>query len=404
MYKASNLLPESPYSSRIWRHKLNIQCATLFPAGVELYGFERYELRFSRSNGSWDVKKILGEAKVYEDGSAMFKVPSHTPVYFQCIDEKGQVVQTMRSWSTLMPGETFGCVGCHEDKNTIPLSKKSTIAMKKGAQKLDEFYGPARGFSYMKEIQPIMDKHCIKCHDGVKTKVDKITGKNGMTLIDLTGKTTDPRPEHAAHYKEGGRAWARSYLSLTQNPPRSRMGSPAKWVSPQSGVKMLPPYYTGSVKSPLLKMLREGHGKTKLSREELDKICAWIDLVVPYCGDYVEANVWSKTEVAKYLHFQRKHERYATIARRNTEALLKDRHGKTHKIVDPAPRYVCFSKISEDQAFMKFFKELLHRQYVYVIKMISSIPTVNSYHSVNLDTFAGSHVSQWSFPFSMPTF
>lgn len=32
----------------------------------------------------------------------------------------------------------------------------------------------------------------------------------------------------------------------------------------------------------------------KLSREELDKLAAWIDMVVPYCGDYVEANAWSE--------------------------------------------------------------------------------------------------------------
>ena len=38
--------------------------------------------------------------------------------------------------------------------------------MKVGPQKLAPFYGPARGFSFGKEIQPILDKHCTKCHDG----------------------------------------------------------------------------------------------------------------------------------------------------------------------------------------------------------------------------------------------
>jgi hypothetical protein len=32
----------------------------------------------------------------------------------------------------------------------------------------------------------------------------------------------------------------------------------------------------------------------KLSRKELDMLAAWIDLVVPYCGDYLEANAWSE--------------------------------------------------------------------------------------------------------------
>jgi len=66
---------------------------------------------------AWDVKVVLGETPVYEDGSAAFEVPARTPVYFQAIDAQGHVVQTMRSWSTLMPGEVFDCVGCHEKKN-----------------------------------------------------------------------------------------------------------------------------------------------------------------------------------------------------------------------------------------------------------------------------------------------
>ena len=35
-----------------------------------------------------------------------------------------------------------------------------------------------------------------------------------------------------------------------------------------------------------------------LSREDMDKLCAWIDLVIPFCGDYVEANAWSEAERA----------------------------------------------------------------------------------------------------------
>ena len=32
-------------------------------------------------------------------------------------------------------------------------------------------------------------------------------------------------------------------------------------------------------------------GERRLSREELDKIATWIDLGVPFCGDYFEAGV-----------------------------------------------------------------------------------------------------------------
>jgi hypothetical protein len=29
----------------------------------------------------------------------------------------------------------------------------------------------------------------------------------------------------------------------------------------------------------------------------MDKLAAWIDLVIPFCGDYVEANAWSEGEL-----------------------------------------------------------------------------------------------------------
>ena len=43
-------------------------------------------------------------------------------------------------------------------------------------------------------------------------------------------------------------------------------------------------------------------GKAKanrLSRQEMDTLCAWIDLAIPFCGDYVEANTWNEGELKK---------------------------------------------------------------------------------------------------------
>ncbi len=137
----------------------------------------------STGNGAWDVKCVLGIVPVEEDGSALFRVPSDTPVYFQLLDENGCMIQTMRSWSTLMPGESFSCVGCHENKNTAPASGGGiTMAMKKGVQNLqkdlwmadlegyenqDPYNGKTPGFSYVDLIQPIFDSSCIVCHSNV---------------------------------------------------------------------------------------------------------------------------------------------------------------------------------------------------------------------------------------------
>ena len=38
------------------------------------------------TDGSWDVKRILGTVPVYEDGSAHFIVPANTPISVQPLD------------------------------------------------------------------------------------------------------------------------------------------------------------------------------------------------------------------------------------------------------------------------------------------------------------------------------
>lgn len=263
-------------------------------------------------NTSWDVKVVLGDATVYEDGSAMFAVPAHTPVYFQALDKKGHAVQTMRSWSTLQPGETFSCIGCHENKSGVPPNRTTTSAMKAGPQSLEAFYGPPRGFSFNKEIQPILDRHCVKCHSGSETEPFDFSASY---VIDGVSK----------------RKWSRSYLALTQ---AQSEGKPSQsyykgnqdaelvnWINNMSVPTMLPPYYKGSAKSQLITMLEQGHEGVKLSQEEMDKIACWIDLLVPYCGDYTEANAWTREESAKYDHFLKKRERMREIERKNIEEL-----------------------------------------------------------------------------------
>lgn len=154
--------------------------------------------------GAWDVKAVLGVVPVEEDGSVMFKVPADTPVYFQLLDKDGFVIQTMRSWSTLMPGETFSCVGCHESKNTAPTANSTiTMAMKKGVQELqpdlwmkghdeyedfDPYTDDSIGFSY-DMVQDILDESCISCHNNVEQALKEInTTKAGAdTAVNNLG-------------------------------------------------------------------------------------------------------------------------------------------------------------------------------------------------------------------------
>ncbi len=284
----------------------------------------------SIGNGCWDVKVVLGQAKVHEDGSACFKVPARTPVYFQALDAQNRVVQTMRSWSTLQPGERFSCVGCHEPKRETPSPGGFTLAMKSKPQDLEPFYGPARGFSFVQEIQPILNRRCVTCHDDRGQTVDWKT--------PLVENKANPVEGHAFsllgtpnHDLTAMRYWSDSYLALTQAGPLEQhkgniQGHPnhlVSWVTAQSEPSMLPPLLAGSIRSGLLNMLAQGHAGLELTREELEKIACWIDLGVPYCGDYSEACAWPEKAKAEYAYYQHKRDRMAAIEQQNIEALLR---------------------------------------------------------------------------------
>ena len=71
-------------------------------------------------------------------------------------------------------------------------------------------------------------------------------------------------------------------------------------------------------------MLKAGHGKTKLNTEELEKIACWIDLAVPYCGDYTEANIWNDGEIKKYKRFQTKRDQLKALDDKNIRELLSN--------------------------------------------------------------------------------
>jgi len=269
---------------------------------------------------AWDVKIVLGETPVYEDGSAAFEVPARTPVYFQAIDENGHVAQSMRSWSTLMPGERFGCIGCHEDKNQAAAGRSAvTMAMKKGVKPLDPFYDISnKGFSFPRMIQPIFDAKCVKCHKGGKTDPPNLTAE---PVWDNSARKFWNRAYHELISKDRARGPA--------NDTSQRLGVVAEkskylnWIGRWSIPTLLPPYSCGSSKSPLISLLTKGHEKVRMTREEMDKIACWIDLALPHSGSWTEGmkpedaelymktrnlrTVWEKQEaenIAEYIKSQ----------------------------------------------------------------------------------------------------
>lgn len=264
--------------------------------------------------GSWQAKRIIGEAPVYEDGSAAFEVPALQPLYFQLIDAEGKMIQTMRSWSTLMPNETFNCIGCHEDKNTaISDPDKRPMAEVKP---LDSFYDiSGKLFRYPEIIQPILDKRCVKCHSPGK--------------LDLTGTLEEKTDaEHAGARKK----FSRSYNNLTQGGSSlfgSGNGKYINWLPIFSPNDAIPPKRYGSLVSKLTKEIIPAH-KSKdgfeLTQEELHKIYAWIDLCVPHWGLYNEGYT-SSADSLYYDKAVKQRIRHEAIEAKNIEKFIAEKGG-----------------------------------------------------------------------------
>jgi len=205
---------------------------------------------------SLENKRILGSVPVEDDGSAYFAVPSDRFVYFQLLDADGMMVQSMRSGTMVQSGERAGCIGCHEDRRTAPMPGRNlALALRRTPSRLEHWYGPPRKFSYMAEVQPVFNKHCLGCHD---------YGKEGAKKLVLV-PDRDLTFNHA--YNE---LWRKGYTGAVG-------GGPAEIQQARSW---------GSHASKLVQVLRRGHNGCKLSQEEFDRIVTWVDLNAPYHPTY----------------------------------------------------------------------------------------------------------------------
>ena len=219
----------------------------------------------------WDIKRMLGTVPVEEDGSVIFKIPANTPVSIQPLDKDGVAVQWMRSWLTGQPGEIVSCVGCHEDQNQIVIPKR-VIASQKAPHALTPPEGGTRSFTFDLEVQPILDRACIACHNG--------EGK----AFDLRGG------------KKDNRGYVTSYLNL--HPYVHRQGGEGDMV-------VLYPYEYHPNTSELVRLLKKGHYNVQLTDAEWRKIYNWIDYNAPDKG-YFNANVLKSFPYQGYDQIERR--------------------------------------------------------------------------------------------------
>lgn len=69
----------------------------------------------------------LGTVPLAPDGSFAVEVPADTAIAFQAVDAEGRSELNEMSWIYVRPGETRGCVGCHQERQTAPPTTTAQI-------------------------------------------------------------------------------------------------------------------------------------------------------------------------------------------------------------------------------------------------------------------------------------
>ncbi len=218
---------------------------------------------------NWTPVRILGDAPVLPDGSVRFRVPADTAVYFQLLDENRMELRRMRSFISFQPGELRGCAGCHESRAGAPMQpgERTTEALRKGSDVLLPAPWGDRPINFLRDVQPVLDKHCVKCHGGLKP-AGALDFSGGLISFD----------EQVVGYGHN-----RAYETILANSLISMSAARAQDAS------ITPPGAYGSLKSRLISVLDdEKHpGNMRLSTEERLRLSMWIDANAPYHDRFV---------------------------------------------------------------------------------------------------------------------
>jgi len=220
------------------------------------YGGDSFEMEPLTYGGSWALTRVLGTVPVEPDGSANLEVPANRSLFFVALDANDLSVKRMLSFLTVMPGEVNACIGCHENRTmagpAIPVSQAQ--ALHRPPSRIEPVAGMPEIFDFPRDIQPLLDKYCIACHNA-----EKYEGR-----ILLTG--------------DQGPVYSHSYFTLAS---RLQMAD-GRNLSRGN----YPPYTIGSAKSPLLNKVDGSHHDVRVTEFELRLLKLWIDASAAWAGTY----------------------------------------------------------------------------------------------------------------------
>ena len=241
------------------------------------------------------VKRILGTTPVESDGSVCFQVPPGNALHFQLLDEHYRCIQTMRSFTGVMPGEVRGCVGCHEGRNSTPTDPGGGLAMRRGPLPLTPPpWGADESIGYGRFVQPVLDRYCGKCHQG---------DGNARRKLDLTFRDSDLQdpvfPDLPPQFKEpyvslvgGGNNWYHpvdSGLINKHGLPSSISGvlivEGYREVTSEALATLKPMTHLSSASLLIERAMDEDHIGAQMDPDSLRRLIGWVDANGPYLGE-----------------------------------------------------------------------------------------------------------------------
>ena len=252
------------------------------------------------SNGIHPRKRILGEVPIEEDGSVICRVPSNVPMQIQSLNGDRMALRQEARPYFFAPNETFtispsssetfqtcgACMGAMsgDPKNLFgPINPFAGQGLVQAIARHGD-NPPVMGMEisdrfavdFVRDIQPVFDRHCTHCHAGDKPAADLV----------LSGEKT--------------RYYNVAYESLMElEDPKSKWYGHKKYVSERNGLAIesyliekifgkelkAPRELTGDAPHPSKGLFKEYEVEpAPLSDEERQLLVRWIDMGATFLG------------------------------------------------------------------------------------------------------------------------
>ncbi|MCP4452259.1 MAG: hypothetical protein GY809_12420, partial [Planctomycetes bacterium] len=220
--------------------------------------------------GTFTLNRVLGTVPVEPDGSAHFELPAMRSIFFVALDENDISVKRMQSFTSVQPGERFSCIGCHEERNSTAPVGMMTLAMRRAPSQIMPVGGHLPDvYDFPRDIQPILDRYCVKCHD---------VEPHGTYTEGGETKPCGPLSGGISLAGDRGPIFSHAYANLTMT---------AQFTDGRDGNSNKAPRTIGTGASPLMDKISSGaHHGVKVTQHERDMVRLWIESSAVYAGTY----------------------------------------------------------------------------------------------------------------------